>query len=152
VSAKALQAAGQPAACFYLSAKHLPQTMTQHDCPDKGSGRTGDKHRTGRDVQRRLVLVAHGLIKTAEQRFHGAIKQFSNHDKSNAADQYAPFQQVALKCNGGYDDERCREEMDEEAGLTADAELNASPRFAELVAPTTARRQRHGRLREFSAK
>src|SRR5262249_12371884 len=92
-----------------------------------------------RDVERRPGALFRIWVEAAEERLDRAVEKLGRQHHADGEDQKAPFLDTAAQGDPGDGDEDGKEEMNGEAAVAADTELEPAQSVAELLAPGPAR-------------
>jgi hypothetical protein len=105
---------------------------------DEGGGDAGDEDSGGGDIETAVNAGLNFVVKAVEKLFDGTVEKLGDKDGADAADQETPFDGAALEDDSGSEDQGGEEEVDREAGMSANSQLQTPEGVAELVTPGAA--------------
>jgi hypothetical protein len=117
--------------------QQLEQAVAKDQAADHGGGNAGQQNGSRGNVEGVAHTGARPLVKAPADCLDGTVKKFSSQDHAGTPDENAPITQVAPQGDTGGQHQGSEEKVNGEAGMTADAQLQAAESIAELVAPAT---------------
>ena len=118
--------------------------MTEDEASDHSGCNAGYEHRACGYIQATFDPGLAFRIQTMKECLDGAVEELCGQNQADAKDDEAPFPKSALEDGGCSYGQNSEEEVNEEAGMTADATFNTAPGFAKLVPPTSGYWSRDG--------
>src|SRR4051794_37917061 len=111
------------------------QACDEDERTDGDGGQAGEQHGGGGDVETGPDTFARRFIEAAKERLDRAVEHLRREHTADAAEEQTPLHKIAVQDDGCGENEAGEEEVNEEARMPADAELDSAKRIAELGTP-----------------